>query len=111
MVMLEVLFNSESREKVLLYLYVYQEGYAKEISRGLELPLRSVQLQLKRLEEGGVLIARRVDRAIVYQFNPRFPLMKELATMLEKVLLLMPESKRKKYYTPRLRPRRLSKPL
>ncbi|MFH1653897.1 MAG: winged helix-turn-helix domain-containing protein [Pseudomonadota bacterium] len=109
--MLEALFNSYDKERILLYLYTHQEGYAQEIRQKLGLSLRSVQLQLKRLEDGGVLVCRTRDRTIVYQFNPRYPLAKELTTILEKVLSLLPEKDRKKYFTPRLRPRRSGKPL
>lgn len=109
--MLETLFNSYTKERVLLYLYVYQEGYAQEIRQKLNLPLRSVQMQLKRLEEGGVLICRQRDRTIVYQLNPRYTFFKELTTILEKLLYLLPEKDRKNNFTPRLRPRRRGKPL
>lgn len=109
--MLEALFKTKTKELVLLYLYTYQEGYAQEIRKLLDLPLRSVQLQLKAMEEGGVLVCKRRDRTIVYQLNLRYPFYKELTKLLEKALLIMPEKDRKKYFTPRLRPRRLGKEL
>ncbi|MDP2599428.1 MAG: hypothetical protein Q8P84_01670 [Deltaproteobacteria bacterium] len=70
--MLEALFGNKTKEKVLLYLYTYGEGYAQEMRRELDLPLRSVQLQLKLLEEGSILVCRERDRTLVYQFNPRY---------------------------------------
>jgi len=109
--MLETLFNNTTKERVLLYLYTYQEGYGQEIARILELPLRSAQLQLKKLEEGGVLICRKRDRTLLYQLNPRYPFYKELSAMLEKALTIMPDDERRKYFSPRLRPRRTGKPL
>lgn len=109
--MLETLFNSYVKERVLLFVYTHQEGYAKEITQKLDLPLRSVQLQLKRLEDGGVLVCRKIDRAIIYQMNLRYPFYKELVLILEKVLSLLPEGDRRDNFTPRLRPRRSGKPL
>ena len=109
--MLEALFNSRTKEKVLLFIYTHQEGYAKMISRELSLPLRSVQMQLKRLEEGDVLVCRKRDRANIYQLNPRYPFYKELCQILEKLLGLLPEKEREENFTPRLRPRKTGKPL
>lgn len=109
--MLEALFNNSTKERVLLYLYSHQEGYGKEIARSLDLPLRSVQLQLKKLEVGDVLVCRKRDRALVYQLNPRYPFYKELVLILEKTLTLIPEKDRRAHFTPRLRPRRRGKPL
>lgn len=108
--MLEPLFNSYVKERVLLYVYIYGEGYAQEIRRVLRLSLRGVQLQLRRLEQGGVLFARKRDRTYVYQINPRYHFKKELIAILEKVLSALPKEDRNKYFTPRLRPRRIGKP-
>ena len=109
--MLEALFNSRTKERVLLFIYTYQEGYAKMISRRLRLPLRSVQLQLKRLEGGDVLVCKKRDRAIIYELNPRYPFYKELKGILEKLLTFLPEKDRVENFTPRLRPRKIGKPL
>ncbi len=109
--MLEALFGNKTKEKVLLYLYTHGEGYAQEIRRKLNLPLRSVQLQLKGLEEGGVLFCRERDRTIVYQLNPRYPFYQEIIVLIEKLLQAIPSEIRNRFYTPRLRPRRQGKPL
>lgn len=109
--MLEALFSNSTKERVLLYLYTHQEGYGKEISRLLGIALRSVQLQLKGLEEGGVLVCRKRDRTLVYQLNPRYPFYKELVAILEKALTLLPVDERREKFTPRLRPRRMGKPI
>ena len=109
--MLESLFGNKTKEKVLLYLYSYGEGYAQEMRQKLNLPLRSVQLQLKGLEEGGVLVCRERDRTIVYQINPRYPFYKELTALIEKLFQALPQATRARFYMPRLRPRRRGKPL
>ena len=109
--MLETLFGNRTKEKVLLYLYTHGEGYAQEIRQKLNLPLRSVQLQLKRLEEGGILVCRERDRTIVYQLNPRYPFYKEVVQILEKLMQALSPEIRNRFYMPRLRPRRRGKPL
>lgn len=109
--MLETLLGNKTKEKVLLYLYTYKEGYAQEMRRTLELPLRSVQLQLKGMEQGGLLAAHQRDRTIVYQLNPRYPFYPELTALLDKLLMALPEKTRREKFTPRLRPRRIGKPL
>lgn len=109
--MLEALFGNRTKEKVLLYLYTHGEGYAQEMRQKLGLPLRSVQLQLKRLEEGGILFCRERDRTIVYQLNPRYPFYSELISIIEKLFGALTPEVRRKFYMPRLRPRRRGKPL
>lgn len=109
--MLEVLFGNKTKEKVLLYLHSHGEGYAQEIRQKLELPLRSVQLQLKRMEEGGVLFCRERDRTVVYQLNPRYPFYHELIALIEKLMQALPAEVRTRFYMPRLRPRRRGKPI
>lgn len=109
--MLEALLGNRTKEKVLLYLYIYGEGYAQEIRQKLELSLRSVQLQLKGMEEGGILFCRKRDRTIVYQLNPRYAFYNEVVALLEKFLQALSPEVRNKFYRPRLRPRRCGKPL
>lgn len=109
--MLEALLGNRTKEKVLLYLYVYGEGYAQEIRRRLRISLRSVQLQLKRLEEGRIIFCRKRDRALVYRLNTGYPFYRELAALLEKYLMALSFEARRTFYTPRLRPRRQQKPL
>lgn len=109
--MLESLFGSNAREKVLLFLYGRQEGYAREIARFFETGLASVQKQLERLEAGGVIYSRPAGRTLLYALNPRFPFLKELRTLLEKALSFYPPDFRERLVMVRKRPRRRGKPL
>jgi len=109
--MLEALFGNKTMEKVLFYLYTYSEGYAQEIRRTLNLPLRSVQLQLNRMEQGGILSCRKRDRTWVFELNPRYPFYRELTNIIDKGLTSLSPEVRRAFYTPRLRPRRRGKPL
>ena len=83
--MLETLFGSVTREKVLLFIYARGEGYAREIARYFKTDLDPVQKQFERLEYGGLFSSRNLGRTRVYTFNPRYPFLTELKNLLEKV--------------------------
>jgi DNA-binding transcriptional ArsR family regulator len=109
--MLESLFGNPTVEKVLLYLQNYDEGYASEIALTFSISLSVIQKQLKRLEEGGIVVSQKRGRTRIFLWNPRYPFLKELQMLLEKALTFMPDSEIKKYYRQRKRPRRSGKPL
>ena len=109
--MLEPLFKSEIKEKILLYLYTHVESYPSEISRAFKFYINAVQNQLLNLEKGGVLYSKLKGKVRLFGINPRYPFKKELEALLEKTLKFIPEEEKEKYYRPRLRPRRTGKPL
>ncbi len=109
--MFESLFGNATVEKVLLYLHNYNEGYASEIAATFSISLSLVQKQLKRLEDGGVIVSQPKGRTRIFVWNPRYPFLKELRSLLEKSFEFMPENEIKKYYRKRQRPRRTGKPL
>jgi len=109
--MLEPLFESESKEKALLYIYTHGESYPREIARSLGLYVNTVQYQLLKLENGGVLYSKLKGRVRLFGINPRYPFKKELGALLEKTLAFIPGSEQERLYAPRLRPRRTGKPL
>lgn len=105
------LFSTPTTERVLLYLQAYGQGHARAVAGTLEAPLRSVQLQLARLETEGVLVSQFSGRTKLYLWNPRYPLLPELSALLDKALRLMPKDERQRYFSERRRPRRSGKPL
>lgn len=109
--MLEPLFESECKEKILLYLFTYGESYPREIARALGRNVNAVQYQLLKLESGGVLYSKLKGRVRLFGFNPRYPFKKELEALLAKALEFVPAEERERLYAPRLRPRRTGKPL
>lgn len=109
--MLESLFGNATIEKVLLYLQNYNEGYASEIAATFSLNLSVVQKQLKRLEDGGIIVSQNRGRTRLFFWNPRYPFLKEIQSLLEKSFEFIPDSEIKKYYRRRQRPRRTGKPL
>ena len=86
--MLETLFRSRVREQVLLYILARGEGYSREIARFIDSGLDSVQKQLTRLSEGGVLARRKIGRTILFSFNDSYPFIVELKALLESSLRL-----------------------
>jgi predicted transcriptional regulator len=109
--MLQSLLGSENRERVLIFITARGEGYARQIASFFDTDLSPVQEQLDNLEEGGVLVSRKVGRTRLYEFNPRYPLVDELKVFLEKALSFYPEERKEKLLKNRRRPRRKGKPL
>lgn len=110
--MLEYLFGNVIIEKILFYLYVNQKCYPSQLSKTFETPLYSFQRALQRLEKGGVIVSHYEGKTLIYQFNPRYPFLKELKIFLDKAYNFFPKEIRQ-YYEPitRKRPRRSGKPL
>lgn len=109
--MLEAIFGSINRERDLMFLYVRQEGYSREISRFFRTDLSQIQKQLERLETGGVLYSRSMGKTRVYGLNPRYPFLNQLRELLDKVLVFYTAEEREKLTIIRRRPRRKGKPL
>ncbi len=109
--MLEAIFGNGTAEKVLLYLVGNELSYAQEIADRVRVRLNLVQRQLRRLEEGGVLVARSRGRMHFYSLSPRYAFAPELRALLDKALRFVPVRERARYASRRRRPRRTGKPL
>lgn len=105
-IVLEPLFESDKKEKILFFLYSHGEGYAREIARVFGFNLNTVQNQLQKLERHGILSSRLKGKLRIYSFNPRYPLREELEALLKKAMMYLPEKEIKKYYWPHLQTRR-----
>lgn len=108
--MLESLFGNPTAGKVLTFVALNRETYAQELADRFGLSLSTVQNQLQRLADGGVLVSVTRGRTRLYGFNPRFPLAEELESMLRRAVEYMPERERERYLA-RRRPRARSKRL
>jgi sugar-specific transcriptional regulator TrmB len=109
--MLESIFGNKTIEKVLFYLEVYEEAYGAEISKVFNIPIKGVQQQFERLENGGIIVSQKKGRTRIYKFNPRNVFIDELRALLNKGIEMLPRDEIKKYYRSRTRPRRKQKPL
>jgi len=109
--MLSKLFGGMTIERILLFMFVYEEGYARQISRLFQVAFDPVNKQLSKMEDAGVLVSRLKGRTKLYTWNPRYPFLTELKALLKKAYEYIPEEDKKLYYTERTRPRKSDKPL
>jgi hypothetical protein len=107
---LEGLFGNPVIEKIFFTLFVYGEGYPLGMAKNFDEPVNKFQQQLKRLEDGGVIVSRLVGRVRLYTFNPQFPFVEELKTLIAKAFAFVPKKEKALYYRKRTRPRRAGKP-
>ncbi len=109
---LEALFGGKAAAKVLLFVENYGEGYASSIARTFEVPLSEIQKQLKKFEDAGILVSRKVGTSRMYTWNPRDPALDGLRQILRSTLDYgIPKERLTKYFRQRRRPRRTGKPL
>ena len=111
--MLRELFGNSTIEKILFFILMNKTCYGAQLSKVFDIPVSNVQKALERLELGGVLVSLMVGKTRVYQFNPRWPFLKEFKSFLQKAYSFLPEDIHKQYYRRpiRKRPRRKGKPL
>lgn len=109
--MIDLLFGNATAEKVLLYLERYGEGYAKAIADTFDgVSLNMVQKQLARFERAGLLVSVLKGRTRLFLWNPRYPFLEDVRSILAKALRRLPDDERKRYFSQRRRPRRTGKP-
>ena len=111
--MFEGLFGNSMIEKILFYLLKNKSTYPSELKRVFETHVSIIQKALERLEKNGIVVSNLIGKTRVYEFNPRYPFLKELIALFEKGYSFLPESIKRKYYEKiiRKRPRRKGKPL
>lgn len=110
--MLELLFGNQNLEKIFFFLLRNEKCYGKQIADRFETALSPVQRTLGKLEKAGVIISFLVGKTRMYEFNPRYPFLKELIDFFEKAYTYLPDTIKCKYEpTARKRPRRTGKPL
>lgn len=102
--MLEAIFGSKSRQKILLFLFVNGRCYGSQLQRLLNTPLTPIQNALLGLEKGGVISSYFEGKTRIYQFDSAFPLLEELETLLKKAYTLLPPQEKKLYNSVKLGP-------
>ena len=109
--MLEPVLGNGTIEKILFTLESYDQAYPLELSKMFDIPVNGIQQQMDRLESGGVVVSSMVGRTRLYQFNPRYPFLKELRALIRKAMEFLSEKEMQQYYRRRTRPRKKGKPL
>ena len=102
--MLHPLLGSINAERVLVFILKREKGYTREIARFYNSDPDSIQKQLVKFEEGGVLVSMAVGRTRLYQFNPRYAFLPELKQLLNKGLQYYPEEESERLVMTRQRP-------
>lgn len=109
---IEKLFGSQSAAKCLIFLSRYDDGTAGEIAEVFNLDKPVVFLQLRKLEDAGIVVSRKISNIRLYSLSPRSGIKEELKKLLEKYIELnMPMEKYKDFYLIRRRPRKTGKNL
>ena len=111
MFVLKGVLRAESQEKILIYLMLRGSGYGKAIAEFYEISSNSVQKQLVRLEEDGVLVSHLIGKLREYQLNPRYPFLTPLKELLKSALSAYPDSMIQELTMTRSRPRAAGKPI
>jgi len=107
--MLEAIFGGKNIEKILFYLLINKTCYATQLSIEFDEALSPFQKALDRLEGGGIIVSFLEGKTRIYQFNPRYPFLKELKILLLKAFNFLPKEFKNKYLNIRKRPRRRGK--
>jgi hypothetical protein len=95
---LRAIFGNKSVEKILLFLLVNEKIYATQVHRMLGTPLTPIQKGLERLEKEGILTSTYEGKTRFFTFNPHYPLLNEVESLLKKAYTLLPPHEKKLYY-------------
>lgn len=111
--MVTSLFSNKSVEKILFFLLLNGKTYASQLSQRFETPLTPLQHSLQKLEKNGILMCHYEGKTRFFEFNPSYPLLSELETLLKKAYTHLPAHQKKLYYSPTfsVRPTHTKKPL
>lgn len=109
--MLKNIFGNKTAEKVLIYIYHYNEGYPRALAKDLNIPITPVRNQLDRFEKAGVLVSKQFGRVRLYKFNERSPLTRPVKELIKIVYESYPLSERAQMFKARRRSRAKGKPV
>jgi len=106
---LKPLLGNVTIEKILFFLETYGQGYPKGISKTFNISVNGIQQQFRRLEDGGIVVSSLEGKTRLYRFNPRYPFLRELRSILNRAMEFLSEKEMAQYYQKRTRPRRPGK--
>ena len=111
--MLDYLFSNKNVEKILMYILLQGKANATELHRAFGSALDPIQKTLRKLEEGRLLVSFFEGKTRVFQWNTKYPFLKEVQALAEKAYSYLPEEMQRDQYQVmrRKRPRKTGKPL
>ncbi len=107
---LKGVLRAESQEKILIYLMLRNSGYGKGIAEFFGLSQNSVQKQLVRMEEDGVVVSHLIGRLREYRLNPRYVFLATMKELVKAAIQLYPEAVIQELVMNRNKPRAIGKP-
>jgi hypothetical protein len=81
----------------------------RETPQSFEMDVSTIQDQLKKFDLGRILASTSKGRTRLYILDPRYPFLRELKQLLDKVLSFYPTEERENLLMQMRRPRRLGK--
>ena len=111
MFVLRGILRAESQEKILIYLALNGSGYGSAISQFFSLSQNTVQKQLARLEEDGVIVGQTKGQMREYSFNPRYIFLEPMLELVKKAYQSYPQELISDLVMKRKRPRKSGKAL
>ncbi len=109
--MLDKIFGTKTASFVMLHLIHYGELHARGLARDTGISLSSVQNQLAKFEDAGVVISKKIGNVRIYSFNFKSALTKPLMALIKVVHSSMSMSDKETLFKDRKRPRRAGKPI
>ncbi|WP_299735004.1 winged helix-turn-helix domain-containing protein [uncultured Endozoicomonas sp.] len=110
MFVLKGILRAESQEKILIYLMLRSSGYGKGIAEFFGLSQNTVQKQLIRMEDDGVVVSHLIGRLREYRLNPRYAFLTPMKELLKVAMEAYPETVIQSLLMTRNKPRGAGKP-
>ncbi|MBQ3468258.1 winged helix-turn-helix transcriptional regulator [Candidatus Saccharibacteria bacterium] len=84
--MLDIFITSRVRRKILVVFAKYPDfkTHVRALSKLIKEDPGNIQRELKRLETANFLVSQRKGHMVVYQTNKKYPILKELQSMVIK---------------------------
>ena len=109
--MLDKIFGTKTAAFILLHLFHYGELHARGVARDINISLSTVQKQLEKFEDAGVVISKKIGNTRIFSFNKKSPLTKPLMELIGIIHSTMSISDKELLFHDRKRPRRNGKPV
>jgi DNA-binding transcriptional ArsR family regulator len=102
---------SEGAKNILLNIYRYKRMYAPALARDLGLTTSTVQYQLDKFEEAGLLVSELMGSVRIYEFNMKSKAAKLFLELIKYEYEAIPREGREKRFPERRGPRKKGKPI
>ncbi|OGC76532.1 hypothetical protein A2619_00885 [candidate division WWE3 bacterium RIFOXYD1_FULL_39_9] len=109
--MLDKIFGTKTAALVLLHLFHYGDVHARRLARDIAISLSSIQGQLKKFEEAGLVVSKKIGTTRIFFFNKKSPLVRPLLDLLKVIYSSMSIDDKELLFNKRKRSRRAGKPI